>query len=97
MNNQPYPLFIGEPKTLSIKFILEHPVFFDQIVDDRQLVPVKPTGQSDGQKLEGTYDVRHCYKRLSVILFYNNIIRLARVFAPYGLNFRWRIPTVLSI
>jgi hypothetical protein len=29
---QSNPLFIGEPKTLSIKLILENTVFFDQMV-----------------------------------------------------------------
>jgi len=31
--------------------ILENTVFFDQIVDDCLLLAVKPTGQSDDQKL----------------------------------------------
>jgi len=51
VNGQSFPLFIGEPKALSIMLILENTVFFDQIIDDRLLVAVKPTGQGDGQKL----------------------------------------------
>ena len=73
---QSYPLFIGEPKTLPIKLILENTVFFDQIVDNCLLVAVKPTGQGDDQKLKGMYDVRHCKNRLTVILFDNNSIRI---------------------
>ncbi len=60
VNGQSCPLFIDESKTLAIKLILENTVFFDQIVDDRLLLAVKSTGESDGQKLEGSYDVRHC-------------------------------------
>ena len=58
-HGQSYPLFIGQPKTLSIKLILENAVFFDQIVDDGLLVAVKPAGQRDHEKMEGLYDVRH--------------------------------------
>jgi hypothetical protein len=57
---QSYPLFIGEPKALTIKLILENTVFFNQIVDNSLLLAVKPAGQGDDQKLKGMYDVRHC-------------------------------------
>jgi len=78
-------MFIGEPKTLSsVKLIFENAVFFDKIVDDDLLVAVKPAGQGDHEKMQGLYDVRHCLNRLSAIFFDNNIIRFARVFAPYG-------------
>ncbi len=80
---QSYPLFIGEPRALSIKLILENTVFFDEIVDDCLLVAVKPAGKGDDQRLKGMYDVRHCLNRLIVILFDNNSIRIVRIFAPY--------------
>jgi hypothetical protein len=50
---QSYPLFVGEPKTLSNKLIPENTVFFDQIVDDGLLVTIKPASHGDDQKLEG--------------------------------------------
>ena len=83
-HGQSYSLFVGEPKPLSLELIFQNPVFFDEIVDDCLLVAVKPTGQCDDQKLKGMYDVRHCKNRLTVILFDNNIIRIIRIFAPYG-------------
>jgi len=52
-HGQSYPLFIREPKALSIKLILENTVFFNQIVDNGLLVAIKPAGQGDDQKLEG--------------------------------------------
>ena len=55
-HGQPDSLFIGEPKTPSIKLIFEHAVFFDQVVDDSLLVAVEPAGQRDDQKLEGVYN-----------------------------------------
>jgi hypothetical protein len=48
------------------------------------LVTVKPTGQGDYEEVEGLYDMGHCTNRLSIILCDNNIIRLVRIFAPYG-------------
>jgi len=45
----------------------------------------RPAGQGNCDEVEGLYDVAHCTNRLSVILFDNNIIRLVRIFAPYGL------------
>jgi hypothetical protein len=47
---------------------------------------VKPTGQSDYQEMERLYGVYHCTITLSLIFSDNNIIRLVRIFAPYGLS-----------
>ena len=44
---QSFPLFIGEPKPLSLELIFQNTVFFDEIVDDCLLVAIKPAGQSD--------------------------------------------------
>jgi len=41
-HGQSYPLFVGEPKPLSFELLLEYTVLFDEIVDDRLLVAVKP-------------------------------------------------------
>jgi len=59
-HGQPYPLFVGEPKSLSFELILEDTVLFDEIVDNRLLVAVKPAGQSDYEKVERMYDIDHC-------------------------------------
>jgi len=84
-HGQSNPLFVGEPKPLSFELLLEHTVLFDEIVDDRLLVSVKPTGQCDYEEVERLYDMGHQTNRLSVILFDNNIIPLVRFFAPYDL------------
>ena len=47
---------------------------------------VKPTGQSDYQEMERLYGVYHCTITLSLIFSDNNIIRLVRIFAPYGVK-----------
>ncbi|MGB7934262.1 MAG: hypothetical protein WCH04_18970 [Gammaproteobacteria bacterium] len=52
---QSHSLFIGEPKPLSFELLFENTVLFDQIVDDHQLVVVKPTGQGDYKKVEGLW------------------------------------------
>jgi hypothetical protein len=39
--------------------ILEDTVLFDEIVDNRLLVAVKPAGQGDYEKVEGMYDIDH--------------------------------------
>jgi hypothetical protein len=36
--------------------------------------------------VEWLYDMGHCTNRLSVLLSDNNIIRLVRIFAPYGVD-----------
>ena len=43
-HGQPYPLFVGNPKPLCFELLLENTVLFDEIVDHRLLVAVKPTG-----------------------------------------------------
>jgi hypothetical protein len=45
---------------------------------------LKPAGQVDYQEMERLYGGCHCANRLSVIFIDNNIIRLVRIFAPYG-------------
>ena len=86
MNGKSFSLFVGEPKPLSFELLLEHTVLFDEIVDDRLLVAIKPAGQGNYEEMERLYDVCHCTNRLSVILFDNNIIQLVRIFAPYALQ-----------
>ena len=83
-----YPLFIGEPKPLSFELLLEHTVLFDKIIDERLLLAVMPAGQRDYEEAEGLYDRGHCPNRLAAILSDNNIIRLVRIFAPYGVDTR---------
>ncbi|MEA2080245.1 MAG: hypothetical protein U9P00_10390 [Pseudomonadota bacterium] len=51
-HGQPYPLFVSKPKPLSFELLLENTVLFDEIVDNRLLVAVKPTGQSDYEEVE---------------------------------------------
>ncbi|MEN8107364.1 MAG: hypothetical protein ABFS22_05090 [Pseudomonadota bacterium] len=48
-----WPIFICEPKPLSIELILENTVLFDEIIDDRLLVAVKPAGQDNYEEMEG--------------------------------------------
>jgi hypothetical protein len=48
------------------------------------LLAVEPAGQGDFKEMERPYCVRHSMYRLPLISFYNNIIRLDRIFAPYG-------------
>ena len=50
---QSYPLFVGEPKPPSFELILENTVLFDEIVDDRLLVVVKPADQGNNEEVEG--------------------------------------------
>jgi hypothetical protein len=64
--------------------LFENTVLFDEIVNDRLLVAVNPTGQGDYEKMERLYGVCDCANRLSVILIDNNIIGLVRIFAPYA-------------
>jgi len=73
---QSHPLFVGEPEPLSFELLLENTVLFDEVVDDRLLVTVKPTGQGDYEEVEWLYDMGYCTNRLSVLLSDNNIIRL---------------------
>jgi hypothetical protein len=40
--------------------LLENTVLFDEIVDDRLLVAVKPAGQGNYEEMERLYDVCHC-------------------------------------
>ena len=81
-----YPLFIGEPKPLSFELLLEHTVLFDEIIDDRLLLAVKPAGQHDYEEVEGVYDRGHCPNRIASIFSDNNILRLVRIFAPYAVK-----------
>jgi hypothetical protein len=55
-----------------------------EIVDDRLLLPIKVTCKVDHKEMERLYNVRHGANRLSAILSDNYIIRLVRIFAPYG-------------
>jgi hypothetical protein len=48
------------------------------------LLAVKPAGQRNYEEVEGLYDRGHCQNRLAAILSDKNIIRLVRIFAPYG-------------
>ena len=48
------------------------------------LMAVKPTDRSDYQEMERLYDVGRCTNKLSVILLNYNIVRIVRIFAPYG-------------
>ena len=84
LHGQAYPLCVGEPKPLSFELLLEDTVLFDEIINDHLLLAVKPAGQGDYQEMKWLYDVAHCPNRLSAILSDNNIIRLVRIFAPYG-------------
>jgi hypothetical protein len=59
-HGQSYPLFVVEPKPLSFELFLEHVVLFDEIVDDRLLLAVKPAGQGNYEEMERLYDVCHC-------------------------------------
>jgi len=58
-HGQAYPLFVSEPKPLSFELLLEHTVLFDEIIDDRLLLAVKPAGQCDYDEMEGLYDRGH--------------------------------------
>jgi hypothetical protein len=42
LHGQSYPLFVGEPRALSFELLLENTVLFDEIVDHRLLLAVKP-------------------------------------------------------
>ena len=53
LHGQSYPLFIGESKLLTFELILEHTVLFDEIVDHRLLLAVKPAGQGNYEDVEG--------------------------------------------
>ena len=59
-------MFVGEPKPLSYKLLLENTVSFDEIVDDRLLVVVKPTGQHNYKEVEVLYDMCHVYEEIIV-------------------------------
>jgi hypothetical protein len=74
-HSQSYPLFVGEPKPMSLELIFQSTILFDEIVDDCLLVTIKPAGQSEQQKMEGLDYNGHCTNRLSIILFNNNMIR----------------------
>jgi len=41
---------------LSFELMIENTVLFDEIVDERLLVAVKPAGQGDCEKVEGHSD-----------------------------------------
>jgi hypothetical protein len=53
LDGQSNPLLIGEPKPLSFQLLLEHTVLFDEIVDDRLLLAIKPAGQGNDKEMEG--------------------------------------------
>ena len=84
LHGQSHPLFVGEPKSLTSELLLEHTVLLDEIIDDHLLLAVKPAGQRNYEEVEGLYDRGHCQNRLAAILSDNTIIRLVRIFAPYG-------------
>ena len=85
LHGQSHPLFVGEPKSLSSGLLLEHTVLLDEIIDDHLLLAVKrPAGQRNYEEVKGLYDRGNCQNRLAAILTDNNIIRLVRIFAPYG-------------
>ncbi len=84
LHGQSYPLLVGESKPLSFELILEHTVLFDEIIDDRLLLAVKPACQGDYNEVERLDGDCHCTNRLYVILFDNNIIQLVQIFAPYA-------------
>ena len=77
-------MFVGEPKTLSSELLLEHTVLLGEMFDEHLLLAVDPAGQGDYMAMQRLYCVRYSMYRLSLISFYNNIIRLVRIFAPYG-------------
>ena len=52
---------------------------------------LKPAGQVDYQEMERLYGGCHCANRLSVIFIDSNIMRLVRIFAPYGHSSIWTI------
>ena len=85
-HGQSYPLFVGEPKPLSFELILEKRLLFEEILNDRLLMTVKPAGRGDYQQMEKRYAVCQCTNRLSVISPDSNIIRFVRIFAPYGVQ-----------
>jgi hypothetical protein len=64
--------------------LIENTALFDEIIDDRLLVAVKPANQRHNEEMERLYNRCHSSNRLSVILPNNNIIRFVRIFAPYG-------------
>jgi len=47
---------------------------------------VQPAGQGDYQQIGGLYDIHHRTETLFAMSFHNNIIRLVRIFAPYGIT-----------
>ena len=81
---QSHPLFVCEQKSLASELLLEDTVLLDEIIDDHLLLAVEPAGQGDYKEMERLYCIRHSTNRSSLILFDNNIIRLVRIFAPYG-------------
>ena len=52
LHGQSYPLLIGESKPLPFELILEHTILFDEIVDDRLLLAVKPACQVDYKEVQ---------------------------------------------
>jgi hypothetical protein len=74
-------------RQVSFELLLENTVLFDEIIDDRLLVAVKPAGQRNNEEMERLYNRCHSSNRLSVILPDNNIIRFIRIFAPYAVPY----------
>ena len=72
--------------TLSFELILKKMALLDETASDGLLMAVTLAGQGNYQEVERLHDVGHWTNRLSVILPNNNIIRLVRIFAPYGLS-----------
>lgn len=66
-----YRLVKRKPSLTSVRFpancflLFENRILFDEKVDDRLLVAVKPAGQRDYEEVEGLYDGGHCPNRLS--------------------------------
>jgi len=80
-------------RPLSFELILENTVLFDELINDRLLLAVKPAGQGDYKEMERLYGDCHYTNRLSLILFDNNIIQFVRIFAPYDIRSHGVPPT----
>jgi hypothetical protein len=85
VHDHAYPLRVGESTPLSLAWLLEHTVLFDEIIDNCLLPVVSPACQSDCNEVERLYSDCHCTHRLSDILFGYIIVRRVPILAPYGI------------
>jgi hypothetical protein len=46
-HGQSHPLFISEPKQLSLDLLLEDTVLFDEIINNHLLLAIEPAGHGD--------------------------------------------------